>query len=144
MRVTARLLQRQGYEGTPIKQIAAAAEATLGSVYHFFPGGKQELAAEAIRYSDEEFAEVLRAGLAAEADSADAMLAIVTLLADGLRASDWLGVARSTPRRWRPSAGRPISSAHVRRRWRTGSASSPSVYSPTDSRRSMPTSWPAP
>ncbi|MEV0531138.1 TetR/AcrR family transcriptional regulator [Kitasatospora sp. NPDC050463] len=89
VRSTSRLLQRQGYEGTGIKQISREAEATLGSVYHFFPGGKQELAAEAIRHSDREFAELLRAGLAAADDPAEAMTACTGLLATGLRESDW-------------------------------------------------------
>ncbi|NYI05857.1 TetR/AcrR family transcriptional regulator [Allostreptomyces psammosilenae] len=90
VRVTARLLQRQGYEGTGIKQIAREAGATLGSVYHFFPGGKQELAAEAIRHGDEEMADLLREGLGSAEDPAEAMVAVTALLAEGLRESDWL------------------------------------------------------
>ncbi|WP_308272099.1 TetR/AcrR family transcriptional regulator [Kitasatospora sp. SUK 42] len=89
VRATSRLLQRQGYEGTGIKQISREAEATLGSVYHFFPGGKQELAAEAIRHGDEEFAVLLRAGLGSSEDLAEAVTACTTLLARELRASDW-------------------------------------------------------
>ncbi|MFD0277309.1 TetR/AcrR family transcriptional regulator [Kitasatospora sp. NPDC127111] len=89
VRATSRLLQRQGYEGTGIKQISREAEATLGSVYHFFPGGKQELAAEAIRHGDQEFAELLREGLGASPDPAEAITACTRLLAEALRASDW-------------------------------------------------------
>ncbi|MFG3052824.1 TetR/AcrR family transcriptional regulator [Kitasatospora sp. NPDC048239] len=89
VRATSRLLRRQGYEGTGIKQISREAEATLGSVYHFFPGGKQELAAEAIRHGDQEFAELLRQGLAAVDDPADAVVVCTRLLAEGLRESGW-------------------------------------------------------
>ncbi|MFJ9694425.1 TetR/AcrR family transcriptional regulator [Kitasatospora sp. NPDC101183] len=89
VRATSRLLQRQGYEGTGIKQISREAGATLGSVYHFFPGGKQELAAEAIRHGDEEFAVILRAGLASAEGPAEAVAACTALLARELRASDW-------------------------------------------------------
>ena len=32
-----------------VKQVVSAARAPFGSVYHFFPGGKQELAAEVLR-----------------------------------------------------------------------------------------------
>jgi AcrR family transcriptional regulator len=46
---TAELFRRQGYVGTGMKQIAAEASAPFGSVYHFFPGGKEELGAETIR-----------------------------------------------------------------------------------------------
>jgi AcrR family transcriptional regulator len=45
----AELFRRQGYAGTGIKHIAAHADATLGSVYHFFPGGKDQLADEVLR-----------------------------------------------------------------------------------------------
>ncbi|MFE5738216.1 MULTISPECIES: TetR/AcrR family transcriptional regulator [Streptomyces] len=86
---TARLLQHQGYEGTGIKQIAREAKATLGSVYHFFPGGKQELAMEALQHGDREFAELLRTVLATVEDPADAVLAAVDAFADALRASGW-------------------------------------------------------
>ncbi len=48
---TAELFRRQGYTGTGMKQIAAEASAPFGSVYHFFPGGKEELGAQVIRHS---------------------------------------------------------------------------------------------
>jgi AcrR family transcriptional regulator len=48
---TAELFRRQGYNGTGIKQILAAANAPFGSLYHFFPGGKEELGAQTIRSS---------------------------------------------------------------------------------------------
>ncbi|HTU79899.1 MAG TPA: TetR/AcrR family transcriptional regulator [Solirubrobacteraceae bacterium] len=48
---SAELFRRQGYTGTGIKQILAAASAPFGSLYHFFPGGKEQLGAEAIRTS---------------------------------------------------------------------------------------------
>ncbi|MFB7616524.1 TetR/AcrR family transcriptional regulator [Kitasatospora sp. NPDC056181] len=89
VRATSRLLQRQGYEGTGIKQISREAEATLGSVYHFFPGGKQELAAAAIRHGDLEFAGMLREGLGSSEDPAEAVTACTRLLAVALRESGW-------------------------------------------------------
>jgi AcrR family transcriptional regulator len=48
---TADLFRRQGYNGTGLKQIVEAARAPFGSLYHFFPGGKEELGVEAIRWS---------------------------------------------------------------------------------------------
>ncbi|MEV0253219.1 TetR/AcrR family transcriptional regulator [Streptomyces sp. NPDC050732] len=89
--VAARLIQRQGYVGTGIKQIAKEAEATLGSVYHFFPGGKEAVAVAAITYSAEEFAEVLREGLAGgDADPGAAIERCAVELAVGLRESGWV------------------------------------------------------
>src|SRR5436853_5704088 len=48
---SAECFRRQGYTGTGLKQIAAEADAAFGSLYHFFPGGKEELGAEVIRWS---------------------------------------------------------------------------------------------
>jgi AcrR family transcriptional regulator len=48
---SAELFRRQGYTGTGVKQIAATASAPFGSLYHFFPGGKEQLGEEAIRSS---------------------------------------------------------------------------------------------
>ncbi len=45
------LFQRRGYVGTGVKQIVAEAGAPFSSLYHFFPGGKEELGAEIIRWS---------------------------------------------------------------------------------------------
>jgi len=42
---------RQGYAGTGVKQIVEAAQAPFASLYHFFPGGKEQLGAEVIRRS---------------------------------------------------------------------------------------------
>ncbi|MFB6521316.1 TetR/AcrR family transcriptional regulator [Streptomyces sp. NPDC056401] len=89
VRTASRLLQHGGYENTPVKQLVREAEATLGSLYHFFPGGKQELAVAAIHFGDEEFAEALRLGLSAHADPARALEAVAELLAEALEASDW-------------------------------------------------------
>src|SRR5690242_16054915 len=48
---SAELFRKQGYSATGIKQIVTAAQAPFASLYHFFPGGKEELGAEAIRVS---------------------------------------------------------------------------------------------
>ena len=47
----AELFRRQGYNATGVKQIVTEARAPFGSLYHFFPGGKEELGAEAVRTS---------------------------------------------------------------------------------------------
>ena len=49
--VSAGLFQRRGLAATGIKEILAEAQAPFSSLYHHFPGGKDELAEAAIRSS---------------------------------------------------------------------------------------------
>ena len=65
---TAELFRRQGFTGTGVKQIVAEASAPFGSLYHFFPGGKQQLGEEVIRTSG---AMYLQLFLTVTADSPD-------------------------------------------------------------------------
>ncbi|MEU0535675.1 TetR/AcrR family transcriptional regulator [Amycolatopsis tolypomycina] len=51
MAAGAELFRRNGYAGTGLKQIVSEANAPFGSLYHFFPGGKQQLGEEVIRTS---------------------------------------------------------------------------------------------
>jgi AcrR family transcriptional regulator len=55
----AELFRRQGYTGTGVKQIVAEANAPFGSLYHFFPGGKEQLAAEVIRWAGAMYAQMV-------------------------------------------------------------------------------------
>jgi AcrR family transcriptional regulator len=47
----AELLRVKGYTGTGVKEIVAAAEAPFGSLYHHFPGGKEQLGEAVILWS---------------------------------------------------------------------------------------------
>jgi len=49
LETSTQLFRRYGYPGTGLKQIAAESAAPFGSIYHFFPGGKEQLAGEVIR-----------------------------------------------------------------------------------------------
>jgi len=51
MAASAELFRRNGYTGTGLKQIVTEASAPFGSLYHFFPGGKEQLGEEVIRSS---------------------------------------------------------------------------------------------
>ena len=44
----AKLFRRQGYSGTGLRDILAASGAARGSLYHHFPGGKEEIGAAAV------------------------------------------------------------------------------------------------
>ncbi|GLZ35297.1 putative TetR-family transcriptional regulator [Lentzea sp. NBRC 105346] len=59
------MLRRRGLNATSIREVAKHAQAPLGSTYHYFPGGKQQLATEAVRWASDTVAEILRAKLKA-------------------------------------------------------------------------------
>ncbi|MCA0155964.1 TetR/AcrR family transcriptional regulator [Tsukamurella sp. M9C] len=46
------LLRRRGFTAASVREIAKHSGAPLGSTYHYFPGGKSELATEAVRFAD--------------------------------------------------------------------------------------------
>lgn len=73
--VSGELFRRQGYTGTGVKQILADARAPFGSLYHHFPGGKEELGAEAVRRSGRMYARVVAEAMDVEGDIADRVLA---------------------------------------------------------------------
>jgi len=86
---SAELFRRQGYAGTGIKQILAAAGAPFGSLYHFFPGGKEELGAETIRWSGGEYGKLLPAVLGEAPDLVSGVRAFFAGAADHLVATDY-------------------------------------------------------
>jgi TetR/AcrR family transcriptional repressor of lmrAB and yxaGH operons len=49
LRAALKLFRRHGYHGTGINEILALAEVPKGSMYHHFPGGKEEVACEVVR-----------------------------------------------------------------------------------------------
>jgi AcrR family transcriptional regulator len=58
---SAELFRRQGYNGTGVKQIVATANAPFASLYHFFPGGKEQLGGEVIRWSGQVYLQLIEA-----------------------------------------------------------------------------------
>lgn len=83
------LFRRQGYAATGLQQILAESQAPKGSLYHYFPGGKEELGAAAISVSGAIVTDTLQA-LAAEAVSfADFLSRYLYMLASWLEESDF-------------------------------------------------------
>lgn len=70
---TGELFRRHGYHGTALKQVTTAAEAPFGSLYHFFPGGKEELAEAVIRTSGAAYGELFEVIFDAAPDAAQAV-----------------------------------------------------------------------
>jgi AcrR family transcriptional regulator len=82
----ATLFRRQGYAATGLNQILDDAGVKAGSLYHHFPGGKQELAAAVVESAGAQIERVLRAALASAVDVVTVIDRWVDLLAAGLAA----------------------------------------------------------
>lgn len=59
------MLGRHGLNATTVRELAKHTGAPLGSTYHYFPGGKAQLAAEAVRWADEQTTAELAGAMAA-------------------------------------------------------------------------------
>ncbi|MDQ1426420.1 MAG: hypothetical protein QOD72_3918 [Acidimicrobiaceae bacterium] len=53
------LFSRQGFASTGVKQIVEQANAPFGSVYHFFPGGKEQIGEEVVRWSGAQYLQLI-------------------------------------------------------------------------------------
>lgn len=86
---SAELFRRRGYTGTGMKQIVTSAEAPFGSIYHFFPGGKEQLGTEVIRWSGEMYQDLVMAVWDAAPDVLSAVDAVFSGAAEHLRQTDF-------------------------------------------------------
>lgn len=88
---TNELFRRQGFNGTSLKQITVAAGAPMGSIYHFFPGGKDELAEAVIGSSGAAYQHLFELIADAAVDSADAITDFFDGAAVVLETTDFIG-----------------------------------------------------
>ncbi|MEZ4401529.1 MAG: TetR/AcrR family transcriptional regulator [Kofleriaceae bacterium] len=86
---TATLLRRQGYHATGLADIVAASGAPRGSLYHYFPAGKEALACAALDESGAAWRQTLDEVIAAAPDLGSAITAVCDVLAQALVASDF-------------------------------------------------------
>ncbi len=91
---TCALLEKQGYHGTGLSEIVRESGAPKGSLYYYFPSGKEQITTEAIAQAGAMTAERIRAGLAEVADPAQAVHDFILKIADGVEAS---GFAAGSP-----------------------------------------------
>ena len=59
---------RQGYAGSGLKQISVESAAPFGSLYHHFPGGKEELAAATLRWAGQAYQDLVESVVLATPD----------------------------------------------------------------------------
>src|SRR5882724_11274924 len=105
---TAALFLRYGYTGTGLKAIVAAANAPFGSLYHHFPGGKQELGVEVIHRSGAMYGELVMSVFDAAPDIVSAVDDCFSGAAAVLVATDY---ADACPDRNRGARGRELERA---------------------------------
>ena len=74
---TSNLLERQGYHATGLNQIVKESATPRGSLYYYFPDGKEELAAEAVTQRMNAMADYTRYFLGEIDDPAEAIHAMI-------------------------------------------------------------------
>jgi AcrR family transcriptional regulator len=94
MAAGAELFRRNGYAGTGLKQIVAEANAPFGSLYHFFPGGKEQLGEEVIRTSGLAYIQLFDLFIA---PAADLVSGIEAFFAAGIATLEATGYVEGCP-----------------------------------------------
>ncbi len=89
VRKTAELLTRQGYHATGLSQIVRESEAPRGSLYHYFPNGKEQLAAEAVRFRGEQMRDHVAYELARYDDVREAVRRLIETVSKNLVRRDF-------------------------------------------------------
>lgn len=80
---------RQGYAGAGMKQITVDSAAPFGSLYHFFPGGKEELAAETLRWAGTAYSQRVGSVMVGAPDVVSAMTAVFESAARTIEDTDY-------------------------------------------------------
>ncbi len=89
VRSAALLFREQGYSGTAFSAVIAHSGAPRGSIYHHVPGGKAQLAEEAVAWASTTIATRLDEALARERDTAAVLDAFLVPWREVLERSDF-------------------------------------------------------
>ncbi len=85
----AALMRKQGFHGTGLSEIVQTSGAPRGSLYFYFPGGKEELACAALAESGAALRALFVQVIDAAGDPASAIEAVCEQLAVAMAASQW-------------------------------------------------------
>lgn len=89
LETAAELFRTQGYHATGLNQLVSAGGAPKGSLYFHFPGGKEQLAAEALAVSGARLCTLLDGLLRTAPDACVAIESVVDAIAQELVDSDF-------------------------------------------------------
>ena len=81
IQTTCSLIERQGYHATGLNEIVKESGAPKGSLYYYFPAGKEEITAEAITWAGQMVACRVRENLEASDDPVEAIRSFVENIA---------------------------------------------------------------
>jgi TetR/AcrR family transcriptional regulator, lmrAB and yxaGH operons repressor len=87
--VTAKLIQQKGVNATGINEIIKAAGAPKGSLYHHFPGGKDQLVIEAIHQAKEYLSHRFKKAMKGKSSVEKGLEAVLDDYADGLNITNF-------------------------------------------------------
>lgn len=96
----ARLIEKQGYHATGLNEIIRESDTPKGSLYYYFPGGKEQIGAEAILEAGRIISGRLRSILEEEKQPAEAIYNFLAGMAENVEASQF-------------GAGSPLTTATV-------------------------------
>lgn len=88
----AELMRVQGYSAITVKQITTASGAPMGSLYHHFPGGKPQIAAEALRTSGAAYIQLLPLLMDPHDDLRAAIPATFAAAAETIEQGGWMNM----------------------------------------------------
>lgn len=89
VRTAMRLFRQQGYASTGLQQILVESGAPKGSLYHYFPDGKEQLAEAAVRLAGQLMGEMLAAHAERAATPAAFAKAYCATMAGWMKESDF-------------------------------------------------------
>ncbi|MBI5951249.1 MAG: TetR/AcrR family transcriptional regulator [Chloroflexi bacterium] len=83
------LLEKQGYYGTGLNEIVKESGAPKGSLYHYFPEGKEQITSEAVLQAGKVTAQRIQDGLSGDGNAAKAIHDFVLNIANHVESSDF-------------------------------------------------------
>ena len=87
LQTTISLLEKQGYHATGLNEIVKESGTPKGSLYYYFPEGKDQITAEAVLQSGRATAEHIRNGLAGQGNPAQTIHDFILLVAENVERS---------------------------------------------------------